>query len=174
MVRYFRAPDGSGTVTELLTPAALLEHLPTVARSLRLVPDYDEPYLEWVFAELHHNRTWGTPVHRLVRDLNGRVLGWFIYFLLEGRGCQAVHVAAADRHAGDVLDALFADAVHRGGAAVQGRVEPRLLAALAQRGALFRFSARSLIHSKEPELLAALAAGQALLTRLEGDWWMST
>ncbi|MGO9955367.1 MAG: N-acetyltransferase family protein [Solirubrobacteraceae bacterium] len=173
-VPYFSAPSPRGTYTEALTPRLLLEHLPVVTRSLRLFPDYDEPYLEWLFAELHHNRTWGTPVSRLVRDHEDRVLGWFVYFLLAGAGCQVVAIANRDRRADAVLEALFADIAQHGGAAAQGRVEPRTLAALAQRGALFRFSARSLVHSPEPELLAALSAGQALLTRLEGDWWMST
>ncbi len=173
-VPYFAAPQGHDTRSEPLTPQLLLEHLPVVARSLRLFPDYDEPYLDWLFAELHHNRTWGTPVRRLVRDRQGRVLGWFVYYLLDGSGCRVLQVASADRRAADVLEALFSDAVQRGGAAVQGRVEPRLLAALAQRGSVFRYSARSLVHSKDPELLAVLGAGQALLTRLEGDWWMST
>jgi hypothetical protein len=171
---HFRPPDGHGTSTEPLTPQLLLEHLPLVTRSLRLFPDYDEPYLDWLFAELHHNRTWGTPVHRLVRDAKGRFLGWYVYFLLPGQGCQVIHVAARDRHAGEVLDALFADAVEHGGAAVQGRVEPRLVAALGHRGCLMRYSPRSLVHSTDPKLLATLASGQALLTRLEGDWWMST
>jgi hypothetical protein len=173
-VRYFRRPDGATTSTEPLTPTLMLEHLPALTRSLRLFPDYDEPFLDWLFAELHHNRTWGTPVARLVHDQNRRVLGWYVYFLLPGEGCQVVHVAAVARHAGDVLDALFADATARGGAGVQGRVEPALLAALAERGALFRYSARSLVHSSSPELLSVLTGGQALLTRLEGDWWMAT
>lgn len=173
-VRYFRPPSADKLTTELLTSQLLLEHMPAVTRSLRLFPDYDETYLAWLFAELEHNRTWGNPIRRLVRDENARVLGWFVYFLLPGAGCQVVHIASRDRHAGDVLDALFADVVEHGGAGVQGRVEPRLYADLAHRGALFRFSARSLVHSNDPELLAALAAGQALLTRLEGDWWMST
>lgn len=173
-VPYFRRPDGATTTTEPLTPSLMLEHLPALTRSLRLFPDYDEPYLNWLFAELHHNRTWGAPVPRLVRDQSGRVLGWYVYFLLPGEGCQVVHVAARARHAGDLLDALFADVAARGGAGAQGRVEPALLASLAGRGALFRYSPRSLVHSSKPELLSALAGGQALLTRLEGDWWMST
>jgi hypothetical protein len=173
-IRYFRRPQGGTTSTEPLTPSLMLEHLPALTRSLRLFPDYDEPYLNWLFAELNHNRTWGAPVQRLVRDQSERVLGWYVYFLLPGEGCQVVHVAALARHAGDVLDALFADVAARGGAGAQGRVEPALLAALAQRGALLRYSARSLVHSSTPELLATLTSGQAMLTRLEGDWWMAT
>jgi hypothetical protein len=172
--RYFASPSGEGTTTEPLTPQLLLEHMPSVTRSLRLFPAYDEPYLTWLFGELHHNRTWGTPRARIVRDGSGRTLGWYVYFLLLREGCQVVHVAARDRHVGDVLDALFADAVQHGGAGLQGRVEPRLLAPLARRRCLFRFSSRSLVHSAHPDLLAVLAGGQALLTRLEGDWWMST
>ena len=173
-LEYFARPDRHGRTTEPLTPRLLLEHLPDVTKSLRLVPAYDEPYLDWLFAELPYNRTWGRPVSQLVRDADGRVLGWYVYYLLVGAGCQVVHVAARDRHAGDVLEVLFADAIDRGGAGVQGRVEPRILGALAHRGALFRFSARSLVHSHDPEVLAVLASNQALLTRLEGDWWMST
>jgi hypothetical protein len=173
-IRYFRRPDAATTSTEALTPSLMLEYLPTLTRSLRLFPDYDASYLNWLFAELHHNRTWGIPVKRLVRDRTGRVLGWYVYFLLAGEGCQVVHVAALPRHVGEVLDSLFADVAARGGAGAQGRVEPALLACLAARGAQFRYSARSLVHSSRPDLLAALTSGRAMLTRLEGDWWMST
>jgi hypothetical protein len=173
-LKYFRPPLAHSTTTELLTPQLVLEHMPVVTRSLRLFPAYDEVFLGWLFSELHDNRTWGQPIRRFVRDEKGRALGWYVYYLLRGEGCWVVQIAARDRHTGDVLDALFADAVEHGGAGLQGRVEPRLLAPLAHRGALFRYSARSLVHSRDPELLAVLAAGQALLTRLEGDWWMTT
>jgi len=173
-VPQFHAPQALGTQDELLTPALVLEHLPQITRSLRLVPDYDEPFLEWVFAELHNNRTWGEPQRRLVRGEDGRVLGWYVYFLLRDESCQVLQIAAHDRHAGAVLDNLFAHAVAGGGAAVQGRVEAHILAPLAHRGALFRFSARSLVHSRHPELLGAITSGHALLTRLEGEWWMAT
>jgi hypothetical protein len=173
-IEYFRTHQPAGTTDELLTPALVLEHLPSVTRSLRLVPDYDEAFLEWVFAELHQNRTWGVPQRRLVRDERGRVLGWYVYFLAQDEGCHVLQVAAQSRHAGTVLDSLFAHAVANGGAAVQGRVEAHVLSALAHRGALFRYSARSLVHSDNPELLGALTSGHALLTRLEGDWWMAT
>jgi hypothetical protein len=173
-IPYFHPPNGSGTTDELLTAELLLENLGPITRSLRLVPDYDKPFLDWVFAELNHNRTWGTPQRRLIRDDNGHVLGWYVYFVLPGEGCQVIQIAAHDRHAGKVLDSLFAHAVLHGGAAVQGRVEAHILAQLAQRKAMFRFSPRSLVHSKRSDLLGAITSGHALLTRLEGEWWMAT
>lgn len=173
-VRYFRAPSSPKTVSEPLTPALLVEHLPAVTRSLRLFPDYDEPFVEWLFAEQYHNRTWGMPVRRLVRGHDGRVLGWYIYFLLPAGGCHVLQVAAPRRHVGAVLDDLFADAIAGGGTAIQGRVEPLLLAPLAHRGAVFRYSPRSLVHTRHDHVLGVLMSGRALLTRLEGEWWMAT
>jgi hypothetical protein len=172
--RYFHAPQRAGTSDELLTPELLLENLPALTRSLRLAPDYDRAMLEWLFAELHHNHTWGTPHRRLVRNDAGRVLGWYVYYALPSEGCQVLQLAAHERHEGAVLDNLFAHAFAQGGAAVQGRVEGRTLPALAQRGALFRFSPRSLIHTTNSDLLGAVTSGHALLTRLEGEWWMAT
>jgi hypothetical protein len=173
-IPYFRPPHAGGCSDELLTPALVLEHLPALTRSLRLVPDYDEPFLEWVFAELHNNRTWGSPQRRLVRGEDGRVLGWYVYFLKPDESCQVLHLAAHSRHTGAVLDNLFAHAIVNGGAAIQGRVEAHILAELGARNAMFRFSARSLVHSRNAELLGALTSGHALLTRLEGEWWMAT
>jgi hypothetical protein len=173
-VRYFHPPSSPTTTSEPMTPSLLVEHLPTVTRSLRLYPDYDVPFVEWLFAEQHHNRTWGIPVRRLVRDHDGQVLGWYIYFLQTAGPCRVLQVAAQRRHVGAVLDDLFAHAIEGGGTAVQGRVEPHVLTALAHRGAIFRYTPRSLIYTHHDELLGALMSGRALLTRLEGEWWMAT
>ncbi len=173
-IRYFRLPEPVGVSDEPLTPELMLENLPLVTRSLRLTPDYDLPFLRWLFAELPQSRTWGTPQGRLVRDDSGRVLGWYVYYLLPGEGCQVMQLAARDRQAGTVLDSLFAHATRHGGGAVQGRVEAHLLAALAQRKAVFRFSPRSLVHSTNSDLLGAITSGHSLLTQLDGQWWMTT
>jgi hypothetical protein len=172
-IRYFRTPTAA-TQEEPLTPELLLESLPLVTRSLRLTPDYDLPFLRWLFSELPMSRTWGTPQGRLVRDQNERVLGWYVYYLLPGEGCQVMQVAARERQVGAVLDSLFEHAVRHGGAAVQGRVEGHILTALAARGAVFRFSPRSLVHCPNGDLLGAITSGHALLTQLDGQWWMTT
>ena len=58
----------------------------------------------------------------------------------------------------------------RKGAAVQGRVEGRIIPELGHRKALFRYSPRSLVYSANTDLLGAITSGNALLTRLEGEW----
>ena len=37
---------------------------------------------------------------------------------------------------------------------------------------LHRAGYLALIHARDPEVLHAVQAGRALLTRLEGEWWM--
>lgn len=173
-MRRFAPPRATTTTDVSLTPELLLEHMPNLARTLELVPDYDMAFLQWLFSELHNNRTWGVPHKRLVLDQHGRALGWYVYFALKREGCQVLQLAAQPRHADAVLDNLLVHASRHGGAAVQGRVEAHILASLAHRGAFFRFSPRSLVHSKDPTLLGAITSGHALLTRLEGEWWMAT
>jgi hypothetical protein len=39
---------------------------------------------------------------------------------------------------------------------------------------VFRYSPRSLIHSSHDDIVGVATSGGALLTRLEGEWWMAT
>jgi hypothetical protein len=50
-------------------------------------------------------------------------------------------------------------------------VEPRLLAPLAARRCLMRYRGGALTYSDDHDLLGAIATGDALLTRLDGEWW---
>ena len=83
-----------------------------------------------------------------------------------------LQIAATERHAASVV----AHCVHRsraaGAAALYGRVEPRLLPALAQRPCLFRFApGQLLVHARRGEIVDSIVKGNALLTRMDGEWW---
>jgi hypothetical protein len=109
----------------------------------------------------------------LVRDPDGRALGWFVHYLVPGGISPAISVAAPDESSsGAVLDALFDDARAGGAAAVRGRLEPRLVAPAAARGCLFRYAGQALVHGRDPAVVALSTSRHALLTRLEGEWWM--
>jgi hypothetical protein len=164
-------PDGS---TEQLTPALVAEHLPGVVRQFDLAPAYaDEQFFGWLLTEVAAVRTRGELVARLVRGSDGRVRGWFVYYLPSEGTAQVLQVATSERDATDVLDALLHDAFSKGACAAQGRVEGHLSRALAERRCLLhRAGYLALIHARDAELLHAVQAGRALLTRLEGEWWM--
>jgi hypothetical protein len=166
-----RPPRAEGTVEEL-TPATLVDHLGAVTQGLQLQPDYDVQFLAWLFAELAQVRTRGTLIRSLVRAADGRVCGWYVAYVRPGGVSDALQIAASERAIGSVIDHLLHEASRRGASAVRGRVEPRLLPALSERGMVLRYSAGALAHARSPEILRAIRGGRALLTRMDGEWWM--
>lgn len=173
-----RTPDGT---TETLTPVAMLEHLPTVAGSVRLRAHYDRPYLEWLFEQADDITRWGPVQPRLVlrgplwAELvrrNGRVQGWYVCHLRRGGLCRLLQLAATDQGADTVFDQLVYRARQLGAAGLYGRLEPRLFAPVSRHRCLIRPGpGRLLVHSGRPEILHAILSGAALLTRLDGEWW---
>jgi hypothetical protein len=162
-----RVPASS---TGPLTPATLLEELPSVAAGARLAPDYDRAYLDWLFGELARKRDAGEPLGAVVKDRD-RARGWFLYHLRPGGIGLVLTVAARNSDdAAVVVDHLFYDAYTRGAAALLGRFEPRLLPVLTGRGCELRPGSGLLIHSQKSEMLHAIQSGRALLTPLEGEW----
>lgn len=170
VVRSAVSVERPATTAELLTPAALVEHAPAAPGPLR--PDYDETFLEWLFDEMAKVTRRGPLVRRLVRTRDGGVLGWYVAYLPPGQMGQVMQIAAPRGAVDPVVDHLFHDAQQSGVSALQGRLEPHLLEPLSQRRCILRRGERALVHSRDPELLAAIALGHAMLTRMEGEWWM--
>lgn len=164
-----RQPQGT---TEPLTPAVVVTELPRLARAFPLQPAYDEAFLGWLFGELEAVTVRGPLTRRLVRDAGGRVAGWYVAYVPPGDVAQAIQVAAAPADVGLVLDWLFHDAAQAGATAVQGRVDPFLYPHLRERRCLLSGTGWALLHTQDPSLTAAIVSGKALLTRLDGEWWM--
>jgi hypothetical protein len=162
------------TQAEDLTPQALLEHLPSVAQQRQLVPDYDERFLTWLFHEMATVRSRGQLVRRLVRDQQGRVLGWYVAYLQPRGLSQVMQIAARERDAAAVLDHLFHEAQRVRVALLTGQFEPLLFEALAQRRrrCFLHLSANFLVHARNPEVLNPILLGQAMITRMDGERWM--
>jgi hypothetical protein len=154
-----------------LTPEALIEHLPLIHHGRRVIPEYSEAFLRWLFAEMAFVRTRGTLVGRLVRDQD-RVLGWYVTYMTPGGVGQVMQIAAADRDLDAVIHHLFHHAWRSGTIALEGRLEPALYEPLSGRRCLLRYGSRVLAHCREPELLEAVMLGHAFLTRMDGEWWM--
>jgi hypothetical protein len=164
-----RRPD---VVAEELSPESIVEALPSVLAGVRFRPDYDADFLRWLFAELSAVRSRGRPVGFLIRDPGDRTLGWYLYFLRPGGISQVLQIVASERDAAPVLDHLLGHARANGSAAVQGRVEPALIEALSDRGCLWHASGyRVLVHARDNGIVHAIDSGNALLSRLDGDWW---
>lgn len=164
------APDGA--TSEELSAESLAVHCAEFAGKLRLRPDYDRAVVDWLFAEMAALPSRGALFRRLVRDKGGRAVGWFIGFLAGDGAANVLQVGARPASAGAVLDHLFQWLGGQGAVAVSGRVEPHLFQALGERKVLFKKGAGALIHARDREILAAVAMGDALLTRFDGEWWV--
>jgi hypothetical protein len=170
----FLRPAPVDAASAPLTPRTLLEALPDIAKRLVLHPDYDEPFLEWLFGELVRVERRGRLVAQLVEAPSGQPLGWYMYYLRPGGRSEVLQVAADAGDVGRVLDHLLDHAYVHGSAALRGRLEPGLVEPTVRRRSLLWYRGGALIHSRDPELVRAVHSEKALVTRLEGEWWGDT
>jgi hypothetical protein len=168
-LRWF--PRGvAGHTSENLDLDTLVTCLPTVCRERPLRPDYDARSLQWLL-ELMSDANPTKPLRKqLVRNAQGEVVGWFLYFLERGGESSVVQMAASKRSAEAVLQMLLADAWSQGSVVLSGRFEPGFVGPLSSHGCAFSHGPWMLVHSKQPDVLDAILSGEAFLSRLEGEW----
>jgi hypothetical protein len=160
------------TWTEELSPQALLDSLPSVSDHLRMRPDYDEAFLDWLLHEMAEVRSRGELVRKLIHAPDGRILGWYVAYLRSGGVSHLMQLGAKDRDVEAVLDHLLHDAQRREVAFLTGQLEPWLFEPLTRRRCVFHPFTNFLVHSRNPEILTSVLAGQAMISGMEGEGWM--
>jgi hypothetical protein len=160
----------SGVSGEDVAPAGIVEHLPELVSRTRVWVDYDEQHLTHLFAQIRAQS--GELVARLVRD-RGRPIGWYAYLPRRATASRVLHICAPDRRVEAVLDELINDARRRGARVLSGRLEPHLDSVLQRRLAAIGLSRAPVLHAKDPELRAALAGADGLLTQLDSEWFVT-
>lgn len=147
--------------------AAMHEH----RSAFVLRPQYDAAALEWLLAQVKAKRRHGPMQGCLLRESGGRVAGWFLYYLNRSMS-QVLQLGARRERVAAVLERLFEHARTRGAVAIQGRLEPHLAASLRGKRCLPQNrSIATLVHARDPSLLVPFFRGDALFTRLDGEWW---
>ena len=138
-------------------------------RALR--PQYDGESAGWAFSRAGRPSGGGAVRKFAVTQDNGSTAGWFVYRATRERIAEVLQIAARPESLGDVIDHLLDDALRSRAVAVSGRVEPALVPILTSRHAFFhRGHHWTLLHSRNLQLRYAIQAGDAFLTRLEGEW----
>lgn len=172
---HAQTPGGSGHLAapsndEELTPERLVDQMNRSRARLR--PAYDVDFLAWLFDEMEAVEGRGPLARRVVRDARGREAGWYVAYLPSTGIAQAIGLGSVRPDPRPVLDRLFADARAAGASAVRGRIEPSLLPALTTRRCLYWPTEWALAHYADEGAAAAAGREQALITRLDGEWWM--
>jgi len=169
--RRLRAAPRAGAV-EPLANDALCELIERLGRRFPLRPQYDGAHLGWLFGEMAAANVDGQLVRRLVRADDGRPAGSYVLYVERHGLAEVIQVVTSEADAPLVLDHLVHDAAAGGAVEVRGRFEHHLLAALRRRRCRTVPVDWACVHARDPELLAAVHGGRALVTRLDGEWWM--
>jgi hypothetical protein len=157
---------------DVLDPATMLAHLPDATGGNALQPVYDSRSLAWLLDQTARKTCHGRLRARAVYD-GGRLIGWYLYYVQAGGVGEVVQIAARQDAFDRVLQRLLADAWRHGVTAVRGRIDPRYVQELSNRHCWCRWDGTStLVHSRHPDVMAAIHRGDAFLSRLEGEWWM--
>lgn len=162
------------TNSESVTPEGILEHLPTITKGRKLVPEYDLKFLNWQFFEMAQVASKGELLGNLVRDEKDKVVGWYLYQMIPFDKGHIIQVEAKRGSESFVLDHLFAEANKRGATLLHGRMEPNLHVPIVKKNQCWLHSRwdRTLIHSKRNDIVQAYFEGSAMATRMEGEFWM--
>lgn len=148
---------------------AILELVP----AYRLRPAWDRDSLRWFLDQTSVKERYGPLVRRVVRDRKGQTVGAYLYCVRPQGIAFVLQVLATEKAAESVIDDLVADANRRGAAAVRGRVQPELADVLLRRRAVFVHSSSLVVRSTRADILAAIHAGDAMITGFACESWSS-
>lgn len=171
-----RAPAGSGDyVTEPLTPQLMASAAPELLGKARLRPRYLEAHVAWQQREMAKIVEQGEFRARLVRNLKGAAVGWYVYYLKAGGVSRVYDVEALPQHLDGVVAELFLEADAGGAGALIGRMEPRLRGVMNRHGALVHNGGSlQMAHARDATLLDDAELGRLAFSRLQGEnwyWW---
>jgi hypothetical protein len=148
----------------------LVENLPAITGDLRVRVDHDEAYLDHMFRLIEK---FGGGLARRLVSRGERTIGWYAYRPGRRSASHVMHLAAAEGEADAVLGELLAHARDHGSAVVAGRAEPHLMEPLSRRFAVLGYARQPVIQTKDPELAFAMTTPASLLTRLDGEVFLT-
>lgn len=168
--RFHRADPAA--LTQPLDTEAVLAQAPDAFTSSEMHPVYQAQSWRWLIDQAARKTRHGALRARMV-SVQGGVVGWFLYYVERGGVAEVLQCAARPGHWPTVLRSLFADAWGQGAVTAHGRLDPGALQVSSEHHCwLRREGPWTLAHARDPELLACLHRGDAMISRLEGEWWL--
>lgn len=160
---------------EITRAAADTSQMVALARQFaaryELAPAWDEPSLRWFLEHAARKEAFGSLTGRVVTGRNATPVGCYLYYGRPGGVAFVLQIFSTPGNAAAVVKSLLADAHGLGCSAVRGRSQPDLLDALLRNGCVFKQGTSLAVHTRHAHLLAAIHAGDALVTGLAGETW---
>jgi hypothetical protein len=160
--------------SKMVSAEELLACIQELSWRERLKPHYTAETFPWLMREVAKNKSAGNLRMMTVSNADGKQSGWFIYYAVRGGASFVLQIGVRgkDDFKNTIL-ALFQDAWQQGSVCVKGASIPQYLTIMTEQHCFFRHPYdRVVIHSKNPEIVAAVRSGDAALTRLDGIGWL--
>lgn len=164
-----RHPDSRATTDEFL--AGVNE----ISRSYSLQPHYDSASLHWLLEVLEMKKTHGSLQKALVHSADGALLGSYVYYLNRGGVSEVLQLAAKPNCMPAVLDHLLDHASRNDAVSLAGRLDPKFMDDFSDRHCLMYRGDHPylLVYTRDREIQEAFCRGEAFLSRMEAEWWIS-
>lgn len=152
----------------------LVELIARFSEGKFLAPIYTAETLDWLLRLAARPERFGTLKKEVVFGKNDKPAGWFIYYENPGGVSEVLQMESAPGKEQHVLALLLQRAREQGAAGVAGRLEPDWYTVLPETAFCFYMPGRvwMLAHSADGKLLRAFKAGDAFISRIEGDMWL--
>lgn len=174
-LRWSSLPDAfrpqGGLTAEEVGPDEFVACLREASDRYPIRRDWTKAQLETIMADIARKPDYGTLRLCHVRTRGGGVLGGFAYYVRPNATGRVLDVIGAPERVGPVLDCLMRDAADHGLVALRGRTTPVVFDALLERRCLMFHHSASVIHARDPALVAAFKAGEAPFNGLVGERW---
>ncbi|MET3792106.1 hypothetical protein [Aquamicrobium terrae] len=151
--------------------AGFAQMLEPLTAHFPLRPRWADLPLEQMLADGGQKPDLGEFVLAGVTTSGGSPVGAFAYHARPHGIARVLQVLARPGQEGAVIDCLIGHAAAHGVAALRGRTQPALLAAMLTRRIAFLPATTTIVHSRDAGLVGAMASGQAFLNGLAGEEW---
>jgi hypothetical protein len=154
--------------------AAVVDHVNRAAWGRSLRPRYEDDAFRWLLARAAEKAEFGALRSAMVVETGGDVMGWCIWYARAGAVAEAVAVSARPGAEGAVFQHLRQEVWRDGARALAGRCDMPVLHQVDACGGRVRSRGPWLLyHAKRPEIAHDLVRGDAQVSRLDGEWWLS-
>ena len=164
----------SELVAEPLSDDGLRRLLSEFGSPEDLRPVTSDGSTEWLLQRARGMRQYGELQLVALREGDGPVVGWYVYYAKRGAAGEVLQLVAASAWTIAVLEHLALHALARGVISLTGVMDVRFLAALSHHWAVIapfpRQTKYVMVHSTRPEILEAFWRNRVLLSRLDGEW----
>jgi len=140
-----------------------------------LWPEYDAKSLTWLLNFMARTKGHGDELRKVVlRDLSGKIVGWYIYSATPGGLGEVVQIGGQRRNIKCILDHLFHNAWRNDVVALRGIVPRQWMPDFSEKNCFFTCRGGWMVaHSRKPGCLGLLSEGNAYLSRLDGEWCLA-